>query len=136
MKAVLAVLLGLSLGGCARASLPARIAAPQAPEAQVSQPAREDDALIAELGDEALASARAALFAARESAPTGGVGAVAPEVIHEARIELARQELVEDNLAKQRLDVQEELERELADLQATTQTSKSRVKHASQAQKP
>jgi hypothetical protein len=58
------------------------------------------------------------------------------EALHAARIELAREELVEANLAKARLDLQEELERELASLQATSETAKSRVRHATRPPKP
>jgi len=58
-----------------------------------------------------------------------------PQALHLARIELAREDLVESNEAKERLDLEEELQRELAALQATSQTSKSRVKHATQRRK-
>ena len=56
-------------------------------------------------------------------------------MIHAARLEMARQALVEDNLAKERMDVAEELERELAALQNTGQTGKSRRAHTTSGKK-
>ncbi len=57
-----------------------------------------------------------------------GSGVFDPEVVHRARIAMARAALVEDNLNKARVDLAEELARELAALQ-DGETSKSRVKH-------
>ena len=63
---------------------------------------------------------------AGEPLPFGGIE---PEVVHRARIEMARAALVEENQNKERVDLAEELQRELAALQASAQTSKSRVRH-------
>jgi hypothetical protein len=51
-----------------------------------------------------------------------------PDVVHRARIAMARAALVEDNLNKARVDLAEELQRELAALQ-TGENTKSRTKH-------
>ncbi len=83
------------------------------PAAEASEPSQE--------GDGSGASQDAA-----ESLRLGGLD---PEAVHRARIEMAREALVEENVGKERVDLAEELQRELAALQATSQTSKSRVRH-------
>ena len=57
-----------------------------------------------------------------------------PAAVHQARIEMAREALIEDNLNKERIDLAEELQRELAALQ-NGETSKSRVKHGAPTKK-
>ncbi len=75
------------------------------------------------ISDSALAEAGASLASVEQQFASGSFE---PEMIHEARIAMARQELVDDNRAKERMDVAEELERELATLQNSGQTGKSR----------
>ena len=135
MKAAALALLGFVLAGCAPAvsATPPRTAV--APVSQWNDgsgerasssesPSADDGASQAE---QALMAARMSLMSASEQAALGGVS---PDLVHATRIEMARQALVEDNSNKERVDVAEELERELAALQASDQTSKSRVRHA------
>lgn len=81
------------------------------------------------------------LFVSAEAMATLGpeaaasMSALEPTAVHEARIEMAREALVEDNLNKERIDLAEELQRELATLQAGGETSKSRVKRGAPTKK-
>jgi hypothetical protein len=112
------------LAGCARPAPPVApiSAAPHAsPVAEtVSASEAADDP-----GEAALDAARAALAA---TDPDNGAdeGLFSPEAIHLARIELAKQALVEDNAQKQRIDVQEQLQRELDAINAGENPAKSR----------
>ena len=82
-----------------------------------------------------LAAARSESGAApvgSETAPTSNASAAAslePEVIHRARIEMAREALVDENAGKEQVDLAEELQRELAALQESSEASKSRARH-------
>ena len=142
MRAAAVALLSFTLAGCAPAA-PAVSARSPAPP--VSQWADGTDDELAETESEEAdpdglsetpplpapsLSAAAAAGGERESSGEPFVlGGLDPEVIHRARIEMARAALVEENANKERVDLAEELQRELAALQATTQSSKSRVKH-------
>lgn len=138
MKAAAAALLSFVLAGCAPAARTVQPRAPAAPVSQWEDGAGEDTASAPEEAAIAhLAEARAALLGALPPGMSGqeasgepfALGGLDPEVIHRARIEMARAALVEENENKERVDLAEELQRELAALQAGPQTSKSRVKH-------
>jgi hypothetical protein len=92
-----------------------------------------DDELEATAPEEVAPGAPGTPAPVAEAQPAGDheppFGGLEPEVVHRARIEMARAALVEENENKERVDLAEELQRELAALQATSQSSKSRVKH-------
>jgi hypothetical protein len=118
------VLLG-ALAGCARPTPPlAPVSA--APPARAMAEAENANAPAGDdPGETALDAVRAALAAA---GPDEGMdeGLFSREAIHLARIELAKEALVEDNAQKQRVDVQEQLQRELDALTADEHPAKSR----------
>jgi hypothetical protein len=132
VKVIAVALLGLGLAGCA----PATHLRAKGPAAPVS-PWRDgaDDLATRAAGSERLAEASTLLESAASPATPadpgapGSFGPFEPEAVHLARIEMAREALVEDNLNKARVDLAEELQRELAALQESSGTSKSRVKH-------
>jgi hypothetical protein len=82
-------------------------AAPVAAAAEPKEPAPEEQA------ETAVDAARAALGATADDEGNGDAPLFSPEAIHMARIELAKEALVEDNALKQRIDLEEELQREL-----------------------
>jgi hypothetical protein len=137
VKAAAVALLSLTLAGCAPAAPAVSARTPAVP---VSQWEDGTDEELAETESEEADS-----DSPGEPPPTRGeressgepfvLGGLDPEVIHRARIEMARAALVEENANKERVDLAEELQRELAALQATTQSSKSRVKHGGPAKK-
>jgi hypothetical protein len=132
VKVIAIALLGLGLAGCAPAKhLQARgAAAPISPW----RDGADDIVAVNAAASERLAAVSTLLEpggpAATPAEPGAGgsAGPFEPEVVHRARIEMAREALVEDNLNKARVDLAEELQRELAALQESTGTSKSRVK--------
>jgi hypothetical protein len=63
------------------------------------------------------------LFGAKEPVSTAAA-LYPPEVIHAARIELAREALVSDNEAKAEVDADEALQRELAHAQVDVESPK------------
>jgi hypothetical protein len=138
LRALPVVLLGLTLAGCSETARTARLQT-TAPPVSEWQESTGDSATYAEPAESA-AEART-LFVSAESMATLGpeatvsMSALEPMAVHEARIEMAREALVEDNLNKERIDLAEELQRELAALQANSETSKSRVKHGGQTKK-
>jgi hypothetical protein len=144
VKAAAVALLSFTLAGCAPAAPPMKARAPTPvsqwedvsddtsdKDSSLTATAEEDGAT--ERGDESPAPADGSPAATAQAQDPSGepfmLGGLDPEVIHRARIEMARAALVEENANKERVDLAEELQRELAALQATTQSSKSRVKH-------
>ena len=149
MKAAAAALLSLTLAGCAPAAFtpgPRVGVTPRA--AQQAHDAEADDDLVrtaedavdelltagqTDLEEHVEQAEQAELPAPSTAAPAPAedapqtLGGFEPGAVHQARIELARAELVEENLNKERVDLAEELQRELAALRAS-QTSKSRVR--------
>jgi hypothetical protein len=127
VKVIAAALLSLGLTACA----PAMQAVPARPASQVSQwhDGAEEAATIAETAIERFVNAAPAAVDPAEPGASASPPGFEPDVVHRARIAMAREALVEDNLNKARLDLAEELQRELAELQENSQTSKSRVKH-------
>ena len=138
MKVVAVALLGLGLAGCAPAAQP-QAKVPAAPvsawhDTSDTREGTEDVAPVGAAGAARLSEVSALLGAAESGAPAdpgaeGPLGPFEPEVVHRARIAMAREALVEDNLNKARVDLAEELMRELAALQESSGTNKSRVKH-------
>jgi hypothetical protein len=150
LRITAAALLGLVLAGCAPATqLTAPRVASSPPHSSTDEvvEAIDDDADIDDSlsSDDALseflAETGAAMLAndASEDPPDPSDGAdesptaipqeiasFEPEVVHRAKIDMAREALVEENLNKERVDLAEELQRELAALQAS-QASKSRA---------
>jgi hypothetical protein len=145
VKAAAVALLSFTLAGCAPAAHPmtAHASIPLSPVSQwedVSDDdaddtlgttaeedgANEDDGESSASADGSPASTGQGQDANGEPFMLGGLD---PEVIHRARIEMARAALIEENSNKERVDLAEELQRELATLQATSQSSKSRTKH-------
>jgi hypothetical protein len=146
VKAAAVALLSLGLAGCAPA---ARTVQPRVPAPPVSQwedgadddpeaptaLAPEDSAIehLAEAGTSIIQGqteqAEQTGQSAQEANRTAPFNGLEPEVVHRARIEMARAELVEQNQNKERVDLAEELQRELAALRASSQTSKSRARH-------
>jgi hypothetical protein len=137
VKAAAAALLSFTLTGCAPA---AHAVPPRAPEPVSEWQDGDDDAPAA---DDAASN-----HAAPQSAPpetfgqlatmttdaAGAMSALEPDVVHRARIEMAREALVEENQNKERVDLAEQLQRELAALE-DRETSKSRVRHGRPAKK-
>lgn len=132
---LLVALLGLLVGGCA-ATTRTNPASPHAGEANAAAVVADGADGAEETAEDAAPAVAPVPLDEVRAALTSDAPAEAPppmfpsEALHQARIELAREELVENNLAKARLDLQEELERELANVQATSETTKSRSKHA------
>ncbi|MGO8996666.1 MAG: hypothetical protein ACLQVI_25410 [Polyangiaceae bacterium] len=142
MKALAVALLGLGLAGCAPATraVPPRAPAPVSQWQDGTEEAASTDAVDESsdaVSDEgALPTATEVVREATEQeadAPAGEL--LEPAVVHRARIAMARAALVEDNLNKERVDLAEELQRELAALQENAETSKSRVKHGAPTKK-
>jgi hypothetical protein len=142
-KTAAAALLGLVLAGCAPVGQAENLRTPATPVSEW----RDDGAAaaLARSMAEHLAAAHAVetnaappgeTTAADPAAPTTSADATGlePEVIHRARIEMAREALVDDNANKERVDLAEELQRELAALQESTEASKSRA-HAGRSKK-
>ena len=146
MRATAAALLSLWLVGCAPAATlrTSPVHPTAAPPVSQWETGSEDEAAVTT--EEPLAEERAALATGTDQTEAAGqtetpaqtemtsneplpFGGIEPEVVHRARIEMARAALVEENQNKERVDLAEELQRELAALQASTQTSKSRVRH-------
>jgi hypothetical protein len=132
VKAIAVALLGLGLAGCAPATHP-QAKGPAVPVSPWHDGA-EDVAAIGGVAAERLAEVSTLLESTAspatpaEPGAEGAPGPFEPEVVHRARIAMAREALVEDNLNKARVDLAEELQRELAALQESSGTSKSRVK--------
>ncbi|HEY2509265.1 MAG TPA: hypothetical protein VGI39_00280 [Polyangiaceae bacterium] len=132
---LLVALLGLLVGGCAATTRmnPASAMSGQAGGAAEVSASGEDSEETAEdlAPSDSPVPSGDLQGAVTADSPSDALPPMFPsEALHQARIELAREELVENNLAKARLDLQEELERELANLQGTSETTKSRVRHA------
>jgi hypothetical protein len=152
VKVAAVALLSLTLAGCASAAHAPAPRVAVASRARSLHPARDardtgaDDDLVRtaeDAVDELLTAGQADLEEQAEQAEQAELPAPAPPMqdqqapqmlggfepgaVHQARIELARAELVEENLNKERVDLAEELQRELAALRAS-QTSKSRVR--------
>ena len=134
VKAVAVALLGFALAGCAPAAHTAR--APAVPVSQW-QDGTDDESAVERTTSEHVAEAPTAEASAATPAPSGDTSStmtdatsgLEPDVVHRARIEMAREALVEENQNKERVDLAEELQRELAELQANAEMSKSRVRH-------
>jgi hypothetical protein len=132
VRVVAAALVGLALTGCAPAVRQPYAPAPTAfnrrsalEAGEAMAPARTVQAQLVSTIPDATTSAPEEPTSPTESA---GTGAFEPGVVHRARVAMARAALVEDNLNKARVDLAEELARELAAIQ-DSETSKSRVKH-------
>jgi hypothetical protein len=138
LRALAVVLLGLTLAGCSETARTARLQTTVPPVSEW-QESPGDSATYSEPSESA--SEARTLFVSAEAMVTLGpeatasMSALEPTAVHEARIEMAREALVEDNLNKERIDLAEELQRELAALQANGETSKSRVKHGAPTKK-
>lgn len=135
MKAF-AALLALGLAGCSHAIRTATLQAPAPPVSEWQE--RSGETVSAET-DESASEARTVFVPAEELVPTdpeasASMSGLEPAAVHQARIEMAREALIEDNLNKERIDLAEELQRELAALQ-NGETSKSRVKHGAPTKK-
>ncbi len=155
LRTTAAAVLSVLLAGCASApKLEPRLAPPRPQGASVSQwqtGETDDEADGANGAEDALseflAQAGASLLANESPEAASGpadapspsapaeMNALEPEIVHRARIDMARAALVEENLNKERVDLAEELQRELAALQAS-QTSKSRVRHHASKKQP
>jgi hypothetical protein len=131
VKGAAAALLSFTLAGCAPAvhAVPAR-----APEPVSEwQDGTEDERTAETPATDHAATPTAAPEAFGQlvtmtTDAAGAMSALEPEVIHRARIEMAREALVEENQNKERVDLAEELQRELAALQ-DGEASKSRARH-------
>jgi len=130
MKALLVAVLGVTLAGCASAAtgtrLPAPVNAAPAPVTESDDAERAAASLEAARAAISQAAATPAPPASNDEEPLG----YTPEALHEARILLAREALVEANAAKQRVDIEEQLQRELEQLMERDRTAKSRRHHA------
>jgi hypothetical protein len=150
VKAAAVALLSFTLAGCAPAAPAASPRTPAPPAVPVSPVSQWEDGTDDDLAEtepeeadlDGLSDAPPLPPTASQASPAGEsgseqfmLGGLDPEVIHRARIEMARAALVEENANKERVDLAEELQRELAALEATTQSSKSRVKHGGPAKK-
>jgi hypothetical protein len=145
LRATAAALLSLWLVGCAPAATlrSARTRLPPSPP--ISQwETGTDEEPVAQAPQEPVQTTQAETvtdpaeavgqdgMAPASSLPFAGIE---PEVVHRARIDMARAALVDENQNKERVDLAEELQRELAALQASAQTSKSRVRHGAPTKK-
>jgi hypothetical protein len=141
VRAAAAALLGFVLAGCAPAAQSAHLRMPaSAPISQWENGENgADDDLDTTAPEDAASEpgaqggtspATAAPVATTQAADeTLALAGLEPAVVHRARIEMARAALVEENMNKERVDLAEELQRELAALQASSQASKSRRRH-------
>jgi hypothetical protein len=108
---VVVLALATALAGCAgRVPVPTnRPAEASAIRGDAAEPAAPRDEVDTRA---ALDAARVALAAAEDEEGDEGVS-FSVEAIHRARIAMAREALVEENAMKQRIDVEEQLQREL-----------------------
>jgi hypothetical protein len=108
----LVALVGASLAGCASSAAPPRVA--RAPAGSVHLDAPGD------VGRQPPLPERASLSSAKEPA---SVPLYPPEVVHAARIALAREALVSDNEAKAEIEADEALQREIAHARLDAESS-------------